>query len=124
MAVFFDEKTRIFYLEGKNVTYSFFVDDSRYLEHLYFGARIARDDIRYTAFEGRGSFEAISSQKCTYNLKNPEISFFGLGDYKEPTVQVQNPEGDRISELLFDGYEILSEKPKINGMPSMDGSKP
>lgn len=123
MSIFFNEETKIFYLEGKNVTYSFFVNDGGYLEHLYFGEKIGRDDIRYTTFNGRVSFEAISSRKCIYNLKNPEISFFGLGDYKEPTVQVQNSSGDRISELLFEGYEILKNKPKISGMPSMDGGE-
>lgn len=123
MAVFFNEETKIFYLEGKNVTYSFFVNDSGYLEHLYFGEKIEKDDIRYTASEGRISFEALAPQKCAYNLKKPEISFFGLGDYKEPTVQVQNFNGDRICELLFDGYEILKEKPKLKGMPSMTGGE-
>lgn len=123
MAIFFDKETEIFYLEGKNVTYAFFVNKSRYLEHLYFGERIGRDDIRYTAAEGRTAFEAYPPEKCAYNLKSPELSFFGLGDYKEPTVQVQNPGGDRISELLFDGYEILSEKPRIKGMPSMSGGE-
>lgn len=123
MSIIFNKKTKIFYLEGKNVTYSFFVNNSGYLEHLYFGEKIDRDDIRYTALEGRNSFEAMPHGKCFYNLKNPEISFFGVGDYKEPTVQVQNPEGDRISELLFEDYEILNEKPKIKGMPSMTGSQ-
>ena len=123
MSIIFNKKTKIFYLKGKNVTYSFFVNNSGYLEHLYFGEKIDRDDIRYTALEGRTSFEAMPHGKCFYNLKSPEISFFGVGDYKEPTVQVQNPEGDRISELLFEDYEILNEKPKIKGMPSMTGSQ-
>lgn len=123
MSIIFNQQTKIFYLEGKNVTYSFCVNNSGYLEHLYFGEKIDRDDIRYTAFEGRTSFEAMPQKKCFYNLKSPGISFFGVGDYKEPTVQVQNPQGDRISELLFDGYEILNEKPKIKGMPSMAGGE-
>ncbi len=123
MSIYYNEETKIFYLEGKEATYSFYVNNSGYLEHLYFGEKIGREDIRYTAFEGRTSFEAKSEKGCAYNLKSPEISFFGIGDYKEPTVQVQNPDGDRICELLFDSYEILGEKPKIKGMPSMDGGE-
>ena len=121
MSIVFIKETKIFYLEGKNVTYSFFVNNCGYLEHLYFGEKIDRDDIRYTALDGRTSFEAMPPEKCLYNLKSPEISFFGIGDYKEPSIQVQNPEGDRISELLFEDYEILNKKPKIKGMPSMTG---
>lgn len=90
---------------------------------MYFGDRIERDDIRYTAAEGRTSFEACAPSKCIGNLKSPELAFFGLGDYREPTVQVQNAGGDRISELLFDGYEILTEKPPMKGMPSMSGGE-
>ncbi len=123
MAVFFDERTGIFYLEGKEVTYAFLVNDCGYLEHLYFGERIGRDDIRYIAAAGRESFEACAPSKCAYNLKSPEIAFFGTGDYKEPTVLVQNAAGDRISELLFDGYEILAEKPPMIGMPSLSGGE-
>ena len=52
-----------------------------------------------------------------------ELSFFGISDYREPCVLVQNPEGDRLTELLYCGYEILDEKPRISGMPSMRGKE-
>lgn len=34
MSIIFNQQTKIFYLEGKNVTYSFCVNNSGYLEHL------------------------------------------------------------------------------------------
>lgn len=53
----------------------------------------------------------------------PELAFYGTGDYREPAVMVQTAKGDRICELLYDGYDILDEKPKITGMPCMRGEE-
>ena len=53
----------------------------------------------------------------------PEIAFFGTGDYREPTVLVENEQGDRLSDLLYEGYNIVDTKPAINGMPSLEGKE-
>ncbi len=122
MSIKFNEETKIFYLNGKNITYSFFVNEDKFLEHLYFGEKIGFDDIRFTRSMGRNSCESKPSEnKYFTNLLKPEISFFGFGDYKEPTVLVKNKSGDRFSNLLYTGYDILENKPKISGMPSLRG---
>ena len=52
MAIYFDKQTKTFYLEGKNTTYSFFINKFGYAEHLYFGSRIGRDPLFYTRGKG------------------------------------------------------------------------
>ena len=122
MSIRFNEETKIFYLNGKNITYSFFVNEDNFLEHLYFGEKIGFDDIRFSRAMGKNSCESKpQNNKFFTNLLKPEISFFGFGDYKEPTVLVKNKTGDRLSNLLYSGYEILNYKPKISGMPSLRG---
>lgn len=126
MSIIFDEKTKIFYLNGKNTTYAFCINKQNYAEHLYYGKKIGLDDITYTYSYGMNSTPATPPGKDNtvgYNHFCTELSFFGTGDYREPAVQVQNEQGDRLCELLYNGYDILPEKPPINGMPSLTGGE-
>ena len=43
--IYFDKTTKTFYLESKNLTYSFCVNRYGFLQHLYFGKRIDREDL-------------------------------------------------------------------------------
>ncbi|MBR4013674.1 MAG: hypothetical protein IKJ00_05190, partial [Clostridia bacterium] len=134
MSVFFEETTKTFYLEGKGVTYAFYINEFGYAEHLYYGNKIGHDDLRAMRTLGAVSFrvtppardgETSTGGKCinSYNHFPTELSFFGTGDYRESTVSVCFSDGCRITELLYCGHEILAEKPKINGMPSMLGGE-
>lgn len=130
MSVYFNDSTRTFYLDGKNITYAFFANEFGYLEHLYFGEKIPHDTLLYTRTVGGASCHATipgadSKQLAanSYIFFGPELAFYGTGDYREPAVHVQNKEGDRLTQLLFDSYEILQEKPKMKGMPSCRGGE-
>ena len=128
MSITFVKQTNTFYLDGKGVTYAFFVNNFGYLEHLYFGNTIGHDDLTYIRGRGCGSRDAtVPGQDVgginSYHYFPSELAFFGTGDYREPAVELLNPAGDRLTELLYDSHEILSEKPKINGMPSLRGGE-
>jgi len=126
MSIKFDASTKTFYLDGKNVTYAFFINNLGYAEHLYYGSTIPHDDIRYSHAEGGRSAVASPPGKdgCpSYQLMPSELSFYGTGDYREPCVMVENAEGDRLTELLYDSHEILENKPAISGMPSLEGGE-
>ena len=43
MSIYFDEKTKVFYLESKNLTYAFGINAIGEMEHIYFGKRVGRD---------------------------------------------------------------------------------
>lgn len=123
MAIAFINATKTFFLDGKNLTYAFRVNERGALEHLYMGAPIAHDDLGYTLTAGCNSTETtppgLNDLTFRYDARPLELSFFGTGSYDEPTVHAENADGDRLSELLYDGYEITEEKPKLDGMPSM-----
>ena len=129
MAIYFDKETKTFYLEGRNSTYAFFINQYGYAEHLYYGSKVHRDYLLFTRSDSTHTFPStVPGGKNqygtnTYQLMNPEISFFGTGDYREATVLPKFETGDRITELLYHSHEILDEKPKISGMPSLDGGK-
>lgn len=130
MAITFDTATKIFYLDGKSITYAFYINPIGYPEHLYCGSGIGHDAITYTRAIGARSKNAtppgrddLDASEYTYNRCGAELAFFGTGDFREPAVQVQNATGDRLSDLLYVGHEILPEKPKMAGMPSMSGGE-
>lgn len=130
MAITFESKTKTFFLDGKNSTYAFFINCVGYAEHLYYGSKISHDDLTYT--RAIGTYFAPATVPGTDGLEDgflsymefpSELGFYGTGDYREPAVLVQNKNGDRLCELLYDSYEIVKEKPKMQGMPCMDGGE-
>ena len=129
MSIIFNEATRTFYLDGKGVTYAFFINDFDYAEHLYYGKTIGHDDLTYIrGFGGKSTVATVPGHDAVAGLNSyhnfpAELAFWGTGDYREPAVEIENPAGDRLTELLYDGYEILDTKPAISGMPSMKGGQ-
>lgn len=126
----FEAKTRTFFLDGKGVTYAFFINHADFAEHLYFGKTIGHDDLSFTRASGSRSTIAkvpghddFSEEDGSYVQFPAELSFFGTGDYREPTLHLENQSGDRLTELLYAGYDLLPEKPPIPGMPSMTGGE-
>ncbi len=127
MAITYCNEKKTFYLDGKGVTYAFFVNEVGYLTHLYYGATIGHDDLSFAMTTGCTSFGAtppgLDDKSLNYRNFLPELGFYGTGDCREPAVLVENASGDRLSNLLYDSYEILAEKPIISGMPSMRGGE-
>ncbi|MBQ9086015.1 MAG: alpha-galactosidase [Clostridia bacterium] len=123
MSVTYCADTQTFYLDGKDVTYAFCLT-AGYPEHLYFGKKIPHDSLLHmrTGGAAEGTIPFGSTGRNMHTIPS-ELTNYGRGDYREPAILVENPSGDRISELLYEGHEILSEKPKISGMPSMDGGE-
>ena len=129
MSITFNNETKTFYLDGKDLTYAFAINELGYLEHLHFGARISHDQLTYTRSGGGISCIAtvpgvdVGFPPISYSLLSPELCFFGTGDYREPTVHVENDEGDRLTQLHFDSFEIAGTKPPMRGMPSARGGE-
>lgn len=133
MAITYDSSSKTFYLDGKGVTYAFFINDWDYAEHLYYGKTIGHDDLRYIREMGGLSTAAVVPGEIrprdiwrrmdSYHVFPSELTFFGSGDYRESAVHVEDSMGVRVSQLLYDSHEILPEKPEISGMPSMRGGE-
>ncbi len=128
MAIYFHEETKTFYLEGKDISYVFGINETNFPEHFYFGSRIGRDDMRYALANGGDCAETavpgcLKPWRTNYNNYWAEISTYGSGDYHEPSLQILFPNGSRLNEFLYDSHEILSEKPAIPGMPSLKGGE-
>ena len=125
MSIRYQEETKTFYLHGDTFSYAFFVNDSGYLVHLYYGRKISEEDIRYV-FDGMVGTHApvyTNDKRESLNVLPQEFSIYGRGDYRIPSILVKTENGNRVSDFRYRSFEILKEKPAISNMPSLRGGE-
>ena len=112
--VVFCEKTKTFYLETDNSSYVLRILPTGMLQHVYYGARIARDDLcEHHLFVERELCpavtlgETVSSPACIPQ----EYPCSGRGDFREPALVVQTADGRRVNELCYYSHRIINGKP-------------
>ena len=124
--IYFDQESKTFYLESKDLTYAFRVHELGFLNHLYYGKRIAREDLEfgvYTNVRGHGTNLPGRGRVDTMDIFHNECSTFGRSDYRESTLSFFDSVGVRVGDLKYLSHEILDKKPQIKGMPSLRGSE-
>ena len=117
----FDERSRTFKLDAKDTTYSFMVADGEYLAHVYFGRRIPDKDLTSIMRFDESPFtpKTNNRDRASYLDTLPlEYPCFGIGDYREPVLRIQAPDGTSTCDLRYKGYSISGGKPTLTGMPA------
>jgi alpha-galactosidase len=90
-----------------------FVNEYNHLEHLYYGPTIEPfndlNDARIKYEFELGTHVSYSKASKGYMLNNTllEVSTFGKGDYREPTIHLELPSGSRTIDLLYKGHETV-----------------
>lgn len=124
--IFFDENTRTFYLESKDVTYAFCISKHGFLQHLYYGKRIAREDLAYSVYHidrGHGSNIAGAPRNENLNIYGNECPTYGRSDYRQSMLAVCDKDGVRVGDWKYVGHRIFEQKPSLAGMPSVRGGE-
>ena len=122
----YDEKNKVFLLNSENTTYGIAIVDDRYVEHLYYGAKIVDSAIRYLLREDEGPLTPSQRKRETGSFLDcapMEFPETGMGDYRESALCVRSVSGHRASELVYEGYEIMEGKPELEGLPATWGEK-
>lgn len=125
MSIFYDSKNRSFYLESKALSYLFKIDEFGCLQHLYYGKRIAREDITYSVHKvarGHSAYLAEMGPENTYEVLSAECPLYGRGDFRESMLAFDFG-GIRVGDFRYKSHEILPQKPRLAGMPSVDGGQ-
>lgn len=120
------EKTKTFYLNGKDYTYAFCVSKFGFLNHLYYGAKIPCDDLTYTVRpEARGHCtnlpEGDRADSMEYYMN--ECPSYGRSDYRESMLAFEFSAGERVTELVYENHRIVGKKPPLAGLPSVRGGE-
>ncbi len=121
MGVKFNEKTQTFFIETKNTSYCIGIAGGKYLAHLYYGKKICfEDDLRFKMRLDENPFcpEKNERETLAFNDCFPwEFPCGGRGDFRESCVELLNEKNQNCAELEYCGYEILDEKPYLDGLP-------
>ena len=124
MAITYHTKSNVFQLDGKDVTYLIGVLDNKFLLTLYFGKKIEiLHPERLAVYRELGFSpspnEYFYNRSVSLDTLPQEYPSFGYGDFRVPAITVEQENGSRCIDLRYKGFEILSDKPLIEGMPSL-----
>lgn len=125
MAIIYDEAQSIFHLQTQVSSYVMQVVRGKYLSHLYWGRRVEQyRGSRAIIWKDRGFAPNPDDTDRTFSLDTlpQEYPQTGNGDFRTCAYGVRQENGSRISSLLYDGYEILPGKRKLQGLPASFGT--
>ena len=119
----FDAENRIFYLENEEMTYAFGIFSQNLTEHLWFGARTGHD-LPFGQYMDCGGAHIVRLPVEDGSTVNPnqipqEYHEAYAGDFGTPSLILERSNGSRRFDFLYEGYEILDEKPALPGLPSL-----
>ena len=128
-----------FILSTAHTSYIFRTMETGHLEHLYYGKKLnlhleaagenfaARDRLFENAIKALGVKHAnLNGCAIAYDKQHPnicmndinlEVSAAGTGDMRTPFMELVWEDGSSTADMLFESYEILEEKPKLQTMP-------
>lgn len=109
-----------FLLSGKNYSYSFYVNDSGFVQNLHYGAKLDERDIPYLIAQ-IGNAVDISPRDLNTEMRldwmPSEYGFFAHGDFREPTAIFERADGASMSRLKYVSHKVTDGAPKLNGLP-------
>ncbi|MBQ8230114.1 MAG: alpha-galactosidase [Clostridia bacterium] len=120
MAIHFNEQTKIFHITTEKTSYAFCIAEHGVLEHLYYGKRIAGDDLKYIGNRQIYAFhahESRDSRKFSAASVGLEVSVFNSGDFRTPSL-VYDYEGNLdCNRLRYRSHQIYKGRKPIEGLP-------
>lgn len=111
----FYEEEKSFYFHTNHSSYILMINEFGHLEHIYYGGKISKlkniDDMRPKYEFELGSSVSYSKDAKGYSLNTRllECSTYGKGDYREPTLHIELPNGSRTTDFVYQSHEILTK---------------
>lgn len=104
-AIHYNSATKVFRLDGADVSYFQGINELSEVRTLYWGKRLAIGD----AFAEAKSSDAISSFDMSLNTTPHEFVAWGGGLYVEPDLKISFPDGDRDVVLKYTSHKIQDD---------------
>ncbi len=121
MRIFFEEKSKTFHLTNGKISYIMKVLPNEQMGQLYFGKAVPhRENFDYLLEMNPRPMSVCPTDHPYFSLDfvKQEYPSYGTGDFRQPAVCVKQQNGSGISDFVYVGYEILSGKPKLEGLPA------
>ncbi|MGL4904074.1 MAG: glycoside hydrolase family 36 N-terminal domain-containing protein, partial [Cetobacterium sp.] len=123
MNIFVNEKNNEFHLCNENISYILNVLQDGTLGHVYFGKKIKHREsydhfIQVTAAEIPVTPNCLKKGGYSKEILPQEYPSYGNGDYREPALVVLQENGSRITNFVYDSYEIIEGKENLKNLPN------
>jgi alpha-galactosidase len=119
----FVEKDRLFHLFTKDSSYVIQVLPSLHVGHLHYGGLLSSPidpsklQLKHTLETGGQVVYEPQDKTFSLNLTRLELSTYGKGDFRDPSIHIRFEDGSRIADFKYVSHEILKEKPVFSEMP-------
>ncbi len=115
----FTKENNVFKLDTKNTTYAFGLLGGDIPIHLYWGKKL----VNPIAENWKSDFVWRSHSAFDYgdystNMLPLEYSVYSGVDSRIPAFSALHSDGSRVTKVYYKGYEIISGKPELCGLPS------
>ncbi|MCI9646268.1 MAG: alpha-galactosidase [Lachnospiraceae bacterium] len=122
MGILYHESSKTFHLFNGEISYLMIVLANGQLGQLYFGRRIHDredfSDLLEIAPRAMAACPTLGDKTFSLEHVKQELPVYGTGDYRSPAVEVQQPNGSRLSDFQYQGYRIEAGKPALLGLPA------
>lgn len=124
MGINFDKKTRLFCLQTRKTEYQFQINEIGILQHLYYGKKTYGQNMSFQnilldrGFSGN-PYECKMNRGMSLDVLPQEFSGCGVGDYRISSLSIIDHTGSRSCDLRYVEHEIVNEKSRIPGLPSV-----
>ncbi len=121
MAIKIFEKEKQFHLYNSKLSYVIGECRDGEVGQLYFGKRINENQIvyGYQTLAGRPLCCAVTEdENYTKELACLEYPAFGNGDFRGPAYEIRQSNGSRVTNLVYDRYQVYEGNKPIPGLPA------
>lgn len=117
-----NNEKKLFHLSNARVSYIFEVLKDGSLGSLYFGKKVhVREHYDYLhEAEYRPNSAYVYKGDVDFSREHlrQEFPLYGTTDFRQPAMTIKQENGSRINELVFQGYQVIKGKPKLEGLPA------
>lgn len=105
----YNEKDRIWRLDGQNYSYVLYVNDEGTLQNLHFGGKIEERDSAYL-------IERVAKASPALDIAS-EFGGYARGDFREPTALVERADGGTLAFYRYVRHVVRDGVPALSGLP-------
>lgn len=122
MSIFYHEGSREFHLTNGKVSYIMEIMENGQMEQLYYGKAVRdRESFHHLHEETMRSLMSVPVPEpgvLSMQYTKQEYPSYGTGDYRMPAVTVQQKNGSRISNFVYQSHEIFAGKKSLAPLPA------
>ena len=123
MAIQISPDGRTFTLQTAKSSYQMMADAYGVLLHLYYGRKIAAENLEDRIFKSDVGFagnpvEAGTHREYSLDVLPQELPGSGVGDYREDMIRLYHTDGSCAADFRFEGYEVQEGAYRIPGLPA------